>query len=222
MMKTDSELQRDVLEELVWEPNIDATEISVLALGGVVVLNGIVKSLNHKWMAESVAQRVDGVQAVTDELTVQLPGDSWRSDADIAQAALNGLDWNGSVPRNRIKVLVDHGWITLQGNVEFHFQKEAAEAAVRDLKGVRGVSSLIDIQPRVFAGDVTREIKKALHRAAQVDAERISVEAREGMVILSGTVKTWAERQEAERAAWAAPGVTAIENDIRIRLEVVV
>lgn len=151
-MKTNSELQRDVLDELAWEPSVDAAEIGVSVENGIVILNGTVKSLNEKWTAERVAERVDGVRAVTDELVVKLPGDSQYSDADIAQAAVNALDWNASVPRDRIKILVEHGWVTLQGTVECYFQKGAAETAVRHLKGVKGVSSLIAIKPLVFGG----------------------------------------------------------------------
>jgi osmotically-inducible protein OsmY len=215
-MKTDKELQRDVLDELAWEPSVDAAEIGVSVESGVVVLNGVVKSLNQKWTAERVAERVDGVRAVTDELVVKLPGDSQYSDADIAKAAVNALDWNASVPRDQIKVLVEHGRVTLKGTVEYHFQKDAAETAVRNLKGVKGVFNTVAIKPRASAGDVIQVIKRALHRAAQVDAERISVEAREGKVILRGSVRTWAEREDAERAAWAAPGVSDVQNDIRI------
>lgn len=151
-MKTNSGLQRDVLDELAWEPSVDAAEIGVSVENGIVILNGTVKSLNEKWTAERVAERVDGVRAVTDELVVKLPGDSQYSDADIAQAAVNALDWNASVPRDRIKILVEHGWVTLQGTVECYFQKGAAETAVRHLKGVKGVSSLIAIKPLVFGG----------------------------------------------------------------------
>ena len=215
-MKTDSELQRDVLDELAWEPSVDAAEIGVSVENGVVILNGTVKSLTQRWTAERIAQRVEGVRAVTDELVVKLAGDSQLTDADIAQAAVNVLDWNTSVPSNRVKVLVQNGWITLQGSVEYHYQKLAAESSIRHLKGVKGVSNLIGINPRVSAGDVIHAIKKALHRAAQVDAEKISVEASAGKVILRGNVRTWAEREEAERAAWGAPGVTDVQNDIRI------
>ena len=215
-MKTNTELQRDVLDELVWEPSVDAAEIGVSVENGIVILNGTVKSLSQKWTAERVAQRVEGVRAVTDELVVKLAGDSQYNDADIAQAAITALDWNASVPKNRIKVLVEHGSVILQGTFEYRFQKDAAEAAISNLRGVKGVSNLIAISPHVSAVDVVHAIKKALHRAAQVDAEKISVEASAGKVILRGNVRTWAEREEAERAAWAAPGVSVVQNDIQI------
>jgi len=215
-MKSDKELQRDVLDELAWEPSVDAAEIGVSVENGVVILNGIVRSLSQRWTAERVAQRVEGVRAVTDELVVKLPGDSQYTDADIASAALNALDWNASVPRKRIKLLVDNGWVTLEGSVEYHYQKDAAEGAVRNLKGTKGVSNLIIVKPHVSPVDVIHAIKQALHRAAQVDAEKISVEANAGKVILRGNVRAWAEREEAERAAWAAPGVSDVQNDIKI------
>lgn len=215
-MKTDKQLQQDVLDELVFEPSVDAAEIGVSVEHGIVILNGTVKSLNEKWKAARVAQRVEGVRAVTDELAVKLAGGSQHSDPEIAQAALNALDWNTAVPRDRIKVLVENGWVTLDGSVEYHFQKDAAEGAICNLKDVKGVSNKIAIKPRVSTADVTYAIRKALHRAAQVDAEKISVEASAGMVILRGNVRTWAEREEAERAAWGAPGVSNVQNFITL------
>ena len=215
-MKTDKQLQQDVLDELVFEPSIDAAEIGVSVENGVVILNGTVKTLAEKWTAERVSQRVDGVRAVTDELVVKIAGDDQPTDPDIAQAAVNALDWNTAVPHKQIKVLVENGWVTLDGSVEYHFQKDAAESAMRNLKGVKGVHNMIAIKPSVSAGEVTRTIKRALHRAAQVDAEKISVEANAGTVILRGNVRSLIEREEAERAAWSAPGVSNVQNYISI------
>ncbi len=215
-MKTDHELQRDVLEELSWEPSVDAAEIGVTAKDGVVVLNGTVRSLNEKWVAERVAQRINGVRAVTDELVVKLAGDTKYGDAEIAAAVVNALDWSWAVPSKQIKVLVDKGWVTLEGSVEHKYQQEAADDLVRGLRGVRGISSQITVKPHVKPENVTQAIKKALHRAAQVDAEMIRVETKDSQVILRGSVKTWAEREEAERAAWAAPGVSFVQNEIRV------
>ena len=157
-MRTDTELQRGVMEALAWEPSIDSAGIGVSAESGIVMLTGTVKSLPQKWTAVRVAQRVAGVKAVTDAIIVKLPGDSERSDADIARAAVNALDWNVSVPRNRVKVVVEHGRITLEGELRFHYEKVAAERAVRHLIGVTGVSNLISVKPpNVSAGDVKQQ-----------------------------------------------------------------
>jgi len=214
-MKTDTELQKDVMDELTWEPSVDAAGIGVSVDSGIAVLNGTVRSLPQKWTAERIAQRVAGVKAVTDELLVKLPGDSERSDTDIARAAVNALDWNDSVPRNRVKVVVEHGRVTLQGEVQFQYERIAAEHAVRRLVGVKGVSNLISVKPpRVSPLDVKKKIEQALERAAALNARKIFVQAAEGKVILSGHVKSWPERDRAEWAAWAAPGVSKVENNI--------
>jgi osmotically-inducible protein OsmY len=215
-MKTNTELQRDVMEELAWEPSIDAASIGVSTEDGIVTLSGGVRSFPEKWAAERAAQRVSGVRAVTDQIVVTLPGDSHQSDTDIARTAANSLNWNVSVPRDRVKVLVKDGFITLDGNVDFYYQKATAEAAVRHLTGVRAVYNQLTVKPVVMAGDVKSKIEKALERAAEVDAQKIQVEAHNHRVILRGKVRTWLEREEAERAAWAAPGVSDVQNDIRI------
>jgi osmotically-inducible protein OsmY len=216
-MRTDTELQRGVMEALAWEPSIDSAGIGVSVESGIVMLTGTVKSLPQKWTAVRVAQRVAGVKAVTDAIIVKLPGDSERSDADIARAAVNALDWNVSVPRDRVKVVVEHGRITLEGELQYHYEKVSAERAGRHLIGVTGVSNQLSVKPpRVSAGDVKPRIEQALERAAELDAGKISVEAADGKVTLRGTVSSWTERDEAEWAAWAAPGVSRVENDIRI------
>jgi osmotically-inducible protein OsmY len=218
-MRTDTELQRGVMDALAWEPSIDSAGIGVSTESGIVMLTGTVKSLPQKWTAVRVAQRVAGVKAVSDAIMVKLPGDSERSDADIARAAVNALDWNVSVPRNRVKVVVEHGRITLEGELQYHYEKVAAERAVRHLIGVTGVSNQISVRPpKVSAGEIKQRIEQALERAAELDAGKISVEADNGKVTLRGTVNSWTERDEAEWAAWAAPGVSRVENDLRISL----
>lgn len=216
-MKTDTELQHAVMEELAWEPSVDAAEIGVAAESGIVTLSGMVKSLPQKWAAEKAAQRVSGVKAVTDEIVVKLPGDSELSDTDIARAAVNALDWNASLPRGRVTLVVSHGWITLEGTLQFHYERVAAEYAVRGLTGVKGVTNLISVKPpQTSPRDIKHRIEQAFERAADLDAQTISVEAREGKVVLRGTVDSWAERERAELAAWAAPGVSRVENEILV------
>ncbi len=216
-VKTDTELQHAVMEELAWESSVDAAEIGVSAESGIVTLSGTVKSLPKKWAAEKAAQRVAGVKAVTDEIVVKLPGDSQISDTDIAREAVNALDWNASVPRGRVNVVVSHGWVTLQGTVQFHYERVAAEYAVRAITGIKGVTNLVSVKPpQTTPLDIKRRIEQAFERAADLDAQTISVEAKDGKVILRGTVDSWKEREQAEWAAWAAPGVSHVENQILV------
>lgn len=216
-MKTDTELQHAVMQELAWEPSVDAAEIGVSAESGIVTLNGMVKSLPQKWAAEKAAQRVAGVKAVTDEIVVKLPADGELTDPEIARAAVNALDWNASVPRGRVTLIVSHGWVTLEGTVQFHYERVAAEYAVRGLTGVKGVTNLISVKPpQTSPKDIKHRIEQAFERAADLDAQAIAVETKDGKVILRGTVKSWAEREQAELAAWAAPGVSRVENELVI------
>jgi osmotically-inducible protein OsmY len=213
---TDRELQRHVEDALGWEPSIDAADIGVTVDSGVVTLRGDVSTYSAKSAAERVALRVYGVKAVANDLNVRLAGDHQRTDSDIAQAAVNALQWNTMIPVNKVSVAVSRGWITLTGILDWQYQREAAARAVRDLTGVRGVTNEITLRPHVSAGDVRERIEAALKRSAEIDARRIVVNAADGKVVLIGNVRSWAERQDAERAAWAAPGVSQVDDRLSI------
>jgi osmotically-inducible protein OsmY len=216
IMRTDSEIQRDIEDELRWDPSLENDDVAVSVRDGVVTLAGYVKSYLDKWHAERVASRVKGVKAIANDLTVKLPSSSDRADPDIARAALDALKWNIAVPHDRIKLKVDKGWVTLEGDVDWSFQRDAAERAVRSLTGVKGVSNLVTIKARPTPQDVKQKIKEALERGAQFDADRIMVDVDGDKAILKGTVRSYAERRDAERAARNAPGITEVENKLTV------
>jgi len=213
---SDEQIQRDVLAELKFEPRVAPNEIGVAVKDGVVTLMGWVDSYTKRWAAEEAAHRVRGVKAVANDIEVRLPLSAERTDVDIAAAAVRALEWDAMVPIDKLDVTVSKGWVTLKGEVEWQYQKQDAERVVRRLSGVRGVTNLILVKPRLTASELKEKIELALVRSAQVDAQRITVEVQGTKAILRGTVRAWAEREEAERAAWAAPGVTAVENLITI------
>lgn len=213
---TDSELQEDILRELKWEPSVDAEHIGVAVKNGVVTLTGYVPSYAEKLGAEAAAKRVYGVRAVANEIEVTLDGSSQRTDADIAQDAVNAVRSNSLVPGDRIKPVVSKGWVTLEGEVEWQYQKDAAENAVRFLNGVKGVINSIKVKPAISPEELKSKIEAALKRNAEMDAQRISVEVEGGKVTLRGKVRAWPEREEAGREAWMAPGVYEVVNLITV------
>lgn len=215
-MKTNSELQRDILDELGWEPSVDAAAIGVTVDEGIVRLTGDVPSYTEKRAAEHAVKHVVGVTGVVDDLKVRLPGKSERTDAAIAHAVVNALEWDTLVLHERITPIVSNGLVKLEGTVDWLYQKAAADRAVRHLTGVTGVLNLIAVQPQVRVDDVKGKIKQAFKRSAEIDAEGIGVDTIDGTVVLYGTVQTWAERDEAERSAQAAPGVVGVENHITV------
>lgn len=215
-MKTDAELKKDVEAELDFEPAVNATRIGVIVKDGVVTLTGHVDSYTERWAAEEAVKRVYGVAAIANELEVKLPGTSERTDEDLAAACAATLKGISLLPADRVKVVVRNGFVELVGEVEWHYQKTTAELAIRDLTGIRGITNNITVKPRVSPTDVKQKIEDALKRSAELDARRISVETRDGTVILRGNVRAWVEKAEAEQAAWAAPGVTAVQNQITI------
>lgn len=214
--KSDVNLQEQVLEELDWEPSVNAAEIGVTVKDGIVTLSGYVKSYADKRAAEEAVQRVSGVKAVAEEIEVRLPGLSKRVDADIAKAAVDAIRWHVYLPEDKLKVKVEDGIVTLDGNVEWQFQKEKAVDAVRHLTGVRGVVNLIKVHPRITSGDIRSRIRKSMERTAMEDSESVTVSVYGSEVVLSGDVRTWKEREDAVRSAWSAPGVTKVVNNIKI------
>jgi len=215
-MKTDTQLQQDVLAELSWEPAVHSAQIGVEVRDGVVTLAGEVSSYVEKWNAERATQRVSGVKALAVELTVKLSELGQRSDADIAQSAKNLLSWTSSLPADAVQVMVEGGWLTLSGNVPWQYQREDAADSVRYLAGVTGVSNQIGIKPNVSAVVVKTDIEAALKRRASADAKSIAVAVQGSEVTLSGTVHSWAERDLATRSAWGTPGVRNVVDQMTL------
>lgn len=213
-MRTDDELRNDVEAELRWEPSINGEAITVRVESGVVTLAGEVDSYAQQFAAERATERVAGVRAIAEDLTVRVPRREQRTDSAIAFAVANALRWDVEVPDERVVARVEEGWVTLTGSVDWYYQKAAAERAVRYLTGVTGVTNLVMVAPSVSVAQVKAQIEAALRRNAELDAQRIVVETHEGTVLLRGTVRSWTEKRDVERAAWSAPGVHDVKDEL--------
>ena len=215
-IRTDEAIQTDILEELKWDTRVQPNEIGVMVKDGIVTLTGWVDSYLKKMAAQEAAHRVRGVKAVANDIEVRLPGSAERTDADLAKAVITALKWQAAIPAGTLDVTVSQGWVTLKGEVEFGFQKRFAERAVQRLSGVKGVTNLITVKPRLSPSDLKQQIERALIRNAETDARNITVEVQGSKVILRGTVRSYAEKQAAEDTAWSAPGVSEVDNRIVI------
>jgi osmotically-inducible protein OsmY len=215
-MRTDAELKSDVMDELEWDPSINATAIGVMVKEGVVTLTGHLDTFAEKYAVERAVRRVYGVKAIAMELDVKLSSEHKRGDSDIAAAVIHALAWNSMVPRDRITVEVEHGWVTLSGQVDWRFQRDHAERAVRPLVGVKGLSNNIRVKPQVISLDIVSRIEGALARQAAREARRIQVSVDKGIVTLRGKVHSWAEREAAAGAAMAAQGVAEVDNQLTV------
>lgn len=215
-MKTDSELQRDVVAELRWEPRLREEEIGITVRNGVVTLTGFVPDYAQRRVAAKAAARVAGVRAVAQELVVKVPETNHRSDTELAHQVVNALAWDIEVPNQKVKAKVEDGWVTLEGEVDWQYQRNSAERAVRYLVGVKGVTNLVTIVPHASSHDVVQHIKDALHRSVEADFKKIEVSATNGRVTLRGTVRSWPERADVERAVWSASGVREVDDRLAV------
>jgi osmotically-inducible protein OsmY len=215
-MKSDIQIQKDVMEQLRWEPFLNASEIGVAVKNGIVTLSGQVDALAKKLAAEKAAKKIAGVKAIAEDIQIGVSPAFDKTDTEIAEAVLNALKWHSAVQEEKIKIKVEKGNVRLEGEVEWEFQRLNAENAIENLAGVRSVLNLIEIKPKLSASDIGKKINSAFHRSATIDAERIVPEVVGSKVILRGKVRSFAEKEDAETAAWNAPGVNSVESKLEI------
>lgn len=215
-MRTDEEIRDDVLAEIDWEPQIESTEVGVTVKNGAVTLTGTVSSYSEKLAAERAVKRVKGVYAIAEEMKVKYPSDKSVTDDEIAERIASIIEWNTSIPRETVKAEVRDGFVTLTGEVDWNYQREVARNQIANVRGVTAVSNLINVKPRVAESDVSKEINRALHRNADLEASHVQIDVKGGKVTLNGNVKAWYERKLVEDAVWAAPGVTQVVDNLRV------
>ncbi|MRG45326.1 BON domain-containing protein [Chitinophaga sp. SYP-B3965] len=213
-METDLQIQKNVMDELQWDPVLNASEIAVTVKDGIVTLSGFVNSYSRKLAAENAAKRIKNVRAVAIDLEVKMPDDEKRTDADIAAAVLEAFKWNSFVPEDAMKVSVEDGWVTIEGEVEWQFQRESVSSAIKNLVGVHGIRNLLKVKPKVTAIIIKDVVKKALERSAAIEATGVDTLIEGGRIVLKGKVRSWAEWREVEKAVWATPGVLEVKNDL--------
>lgn len=217
-MKTDIQIQKDVMDELNWEPSINASEIGVAVKNGIVTLSGKVDSYSKKLTAEKAAKRVAGVKAVAEEIHVGVPLGYSKTDAEIAEIVLTALQWHTAVQEERVKIKVEEGHVTLEGEVEWEYQRASAKTAIEQLAGIRSITNLITVKPQITALDIRQKISSAFHRSASIDSGKVNVIVENSKVILTGKVRSLAEKEDAETAAWSAPGIISVENNLEVEL----
>lgn len=215
-MKTDLEIQQDVMNELKWQPFLKSSSIGIAVKNGIVTLTGIVDNYAQKVEAEKAAKKITGVKAIAEDIQIGVSPSYKKTDTEIAESVMNALRWHAAVPEENLKVTIEDGIVKLEGDVEWEYQRSSAKNAIVNLLGVRNVINLINVKPKLTAFDVRAKIAQALHRAATVDAEKVSIDVEGHKVILNGKVRSFAEKEDVEEAAWCAPGVSTVESHIEI------
>ncbi len=217
-MKTDAQLQKEVMDELKWQPILSSSQIGVAVRNGIAELSGTVDSYAEKKAAERATFKVAGIKGITESIKINLGFGSQKNDVELAEAVLNALKWNVKVPSEDVRVKVENGWVTVEGQVDWDYQRNAIRKTVENLTGVKGLTNTVSLSPRVHVSDVKTKIREAFERHAVIDANNIKVECNGSKVTLKGVVRSYAEKSDAEREAWNAPGVTSVENELEVRI----